>query len=203
MSTEAQEKPTNNGAVLVKERAQNRAEYLYYSYQSLGTGRSLAKLHTLLTGLGVRISMGTIKNYCTRGNWIERARSDDASTSVETVQEANALATRVAELNHRHGQYAQALQKVSIQGLRSLNPDLFSANEVSNMLEKGIKLERLAEGEATDRHEMTVQIVEPLVRQIAALFEQINILEDAAARARQFQVGADAIITDNFPDDVN
>ena len=50
---------------------------------------------------------------------------------------------------------------------------------------------------------MTVQIVEPLVRQIAALFEQINILEDAAARARQFQVGADAIITDNFPDDVN
>ena len=84
-----------------------------------------------------------------------------------------------------------------------MNPDLFSANEVSNMLEKGIKLERLAEGEATDRHEMTVQIVEPLVRQIAALFEQINILEDAAARARQFQVGADAIITDNFPDDVN
>ena len=66
------------------------------------------------------------------------------------------------------------------------------------MLEKGIKLERLAEGEATDRHEMTVQIVEPLVRQIITLFEQVNLVDDPEARSRQFAIGADAIIVDNF-----
>lgn len=71
------------------------------------------------------------------------------------------------------------------------------------MLEKGIKLERLAEGEATDRHEMTVQIVEPLVRQIAALFEQVNMMTDASVRARQFAMGADAIIVDNFKESVD
>ena len=195
----------NNGAALVKERAQNRADYLFFSYHSLGSGRSLAKLHALLTGLGVKISMGTIKNYCTRGDWIARSAAMDAeaSTSVERVEDANALAARVNELNHRHAQAGRALQRVSIDGLKTLNPGTFSPTEVANMLEKGIKLERLASGEATDRHEMTVQIVEPLVRQIAALFEQVNMMTDASVRARQFAMGADAIIVDNFKESVD
>ena len=71
------------------------------------------------------------------------------------------------------------------------------------MMEKGIKLERLAEGEATDRHELTVQIVEPLLRQIVTLFEQVNMMDDASARARQFAIGADAIIVENFREDVD
>ena len=196
----SEDKKPNNGAVLVKERAQNRANYLFFSYHSLGSGRSLAKLHALLSGLGLSISMGTIKNYCTRGDWIARSAEMDAkaSTSVERVKEANALATRVTELNHRHAQAGQALQEMSIAGLHSLDPVTFSPTEGTNMLEKGIKLERLAEGEATDRHEMTVQIVEPLVRQIITLFEQVNLVDDPEARSRQFAIGADAIIVDNF-----
>ena len=189
---------TNNGAALVKERAQSRAEYLFYSYYSLGSSRSLAKLHALLTGLGLKLSLGTLKNYCARGNWIERAAAEDATTSVEKAEESNALALRVAELNHRHAQYGQALQQMSIRGLRALNPELFSATEVSNMLEKGIKLERLAEGEATDRHELTVQIVEPLVRQIVTLFTQVNVVDDAKKRLRDFGLGADRIIEQSF-----
>jgi hypothetical protein len=193
---------TNNGAALVKERAQSRAEYLFYSYYSLGSSRSLSKLHALLTGLGLKLSLGTLKNYCARGKWIERAAAEDAITSVEKAEESNALATRVAELNHRHGQYGIALQRMSIDGLHGLDPGSFTPNEVTNMLEKGIKLERLAEGEATDRHELTVQIVEPLVRQIVTLFEQVNMVADASARSRQFAIGADAIIVENFREDV-
>jgi hypothetical protein len=157
----------------------------------------------LLTGLGLKISMGTLKNYCTRGHWISRVAEYDSDTSVEKVEEANALATRVSELNHRHAQYGKALQQVSFTGLRALDPGTFSPTEVTNMMEKGIKLERLAEGEATDRHELTVQIVEPLVRQIASLFEQVNMMTDASVRARQFAIGADAIIVDNFREDVD
>jgi hypothetical protein len=193
----------NNGAIVVKERAQERADYLFASYLSLGRDRSLAKLHALLSGLGLKISMGTIKNYCARGKWIERAAEQDKATSIEKAEESNALATRVAELNHRHAQYGIALQRISFTGLRTLDPKSFSPTEVTNMLEKGIKLERLAEGEATDRHELTVQIVEPLVRQIATLFEQVNMMADAHARSRQFRIGADAIIVDNFREDVD
>ena len=66
------------------------------------------------------------------------------------------------------------------------------------MMEKGIKLERLAEGEATDRHELTVQIVEPLVRQIVTLFQQVNVGDDATRRLRDFGLGADRIIEQSF-----
>ena len=143
----SQKNKPNNGAALVHAQAQGRAEYLFASYYSLGeSNRSLAKLHALLTGLGLKISLGTLKNYSARGQWIDRAAEYDRSTSVEKVEQANALATRVTELNHRHAQYGKALQRVSIDGLRALNPETFSATEVANMLEKGIKLERLAEG---------------------------------------------------------
>ena len=71
-------------------------------------------------------------------------------------------------------------------------------NDAGVLIERGGKVERLAMGEATDRRELTVQIVEPLVRQIVALFEQVNVLVDENARARQFAIGADSIIVDNF-----
>ena len=194
----------NNGAALVHARAQDRAEYLYVSYYSLGgSNRSVARLHALLSGLGLKISLGTLKNYSSKGGWIERALADDAANLPEQRRQANALSERVTELNHRHGQYGVALQKIGFSGLRALDPSSFSPSDVTNMMEKGIKLERLAEGQATDRHELTVQIVEPLVRQIAALFEQVNMMADASARARQFAIGADAIIVDNFREDVD
>ena len=200
----SQNNKPNNGAALVHAQAQGRAEYLFASYYSLGeSNRSLAKLHALLTGLGLKISLGTLKNYSARGQWIDRAAEYDRSTSVEKVEQANALATRVTELNHRHAQYGIALQKIGFRELRALDTGSFSPSEVTNMMEKGIKLERLAEGEATDRHELTVQIVEPLLRQIVTLFEQVNMMADASARARQFAIGADAIIVENFREDVD
>ena len=196
----SQNNKPNNGAALVHERAQNRAEYLYASYLSLGRGRSLGKLHTVLTGLGLKIALSTLKNYCAKGNWLNRASAADADVNADVmmVEESNALAVHIAELNHRHAQAGQALQEISIAGLHALDPHEFTATEVTNMLEKGIKLERLAEGQATSRHELTVQIVEPLVRQIITLLEQVNLVGDAEARSRQFAIGADAIIVDNF-----
>ena len=189
----------NNGAALVHARAQERAEYLYVSYYSLGgSNRSIARLHALLSGLGLKISLGTLKNYSSKGKWIERALADDAANLPEQRRQANALSERVTELNHRHGQYGVALQRMSVSGLRTLDPSSFSPSDVTSMMEKGIKLERLAEGQATDRHELTVQIVEPLVRQIVMLFQQVNVVDDEAKRLREFGLGADRIIEQSF-----
>ena len=46
------------------------------------------------------------------------------------------------------------------------------------------------------------KIVDPLIRQIVALFEQVNVMVGANARKRQFALGADAIIVNSFPEDV-
>ena len=53
-------------------------------------------------------------------------------------------------------------------------------------------------GEATDRHELTVQIVEPLVHQIVTLFQQVNNINDPTERLHDFGLGADKIIEDSF-----
>jgi hypothetical protein len=97
------------------------------------------------------------------------------------------------------------MQGIAGKGLTLVkdNPSVMSPRDAIHMADIGSKIERLARGEATDRHELTVQIVEPLVRQIVALFEQVNVLVDENARARQFAIGADSIIVDNFKEHVN
>ena len=58
----------------------------------------------------------------------------------------------------------------------------------------GVDVERLARGQATTRAELTVQMLDPLIRELAALFAEVNVIEDPDTRTRVYATKADAIV---------
>ena len=179
-----------------------RADSFFLFFSLMDSDRSLEKLHSYVTKMGLNISLTSLKRYSAKYNWQERLKEVQAK-KVERMDEY--VVNDVVEMNIRQAKLGQAMQGIAGIGLQHVknNPTRLSPRDAVYLGDTGSKLERLARGEATDRHELTVQIVEPLVRQIVALFEQVNVLVDENARARQFAIGADSIIVDNFKDHVN
>jgi hypothetical protein len=46
----------------------------------------------------------------------------------------------------------------------------------------GTDIERLALGQATTRAELTVQMLDPVINELVALFAEVNVIEDADTR---------------------
>ena len=58
----------------------------------------------------------------------------------------------------------------------------------------GADIERLARGQATTKAELTVQMLDPLIRELVALFAEVNVIEDPDTRTRVYAIKADAIV---------
>ena len=58
----------------------------------------------------------------------------------------------------------------------------------------GTDIERLAWGQATTRAELTVQMLDPITRELVALFAEVNIIEDPDTRATVWADKADGIL---------
>jgi uncharacterized membrane protein len=52
-----------------------------------------------------------------------------------------------------------------------------------HLLRVGTDIERLARGLATTRAELSVQMLNPVISEIVALFAGVNVVEDPATRA--------------------
>jgi len=61
-------------------------------------------------------------------------------------------------------------------------------------LRLGVDVERLARGQATTRAELTVQMLDPIIRELVALFVEVNVIEDPDTRATVWATKADAIV---------
>ena len=61
-------------------------------------------------------------------------------------------------------------------------------------LRLGVDVERLARGQATTRAELTVQMLDPVIRELVALFTEVNVIEDPDTRTRVYATKADAIV---------
>lgn len=185
---------TNRGNEVIQAKVKNRSEYFFTAYYALGRSRSLTGLHEVLTGLGLSISLTTLKNYSKKYDWITRAKQLDEEHSSRQEQQAMELAKRVTDMNDRQATAGRALQQMGLRGLQQIQPGNMNAQEVGTLLERGVKIERLASGEATSRHEVAVQMVAPIVREMVVLFQQINNFPDKDRRTKEFAVGADSIL---------
>ena len=58
----------------------------------------------------------------------------------------------------------------------------------------GVDIERLARGQATTGAELSVQMLDPLIRELVALFAEVNVIEDPDTRASVWATKADAIV---------
>jgi hypothetical protein len=184
----------NRGAEVNQQAAQTRAESYWLVYQALGRDRSLSKLHQTLTDLGTDVALGTLKAYSARYNWHQRAELADG------VQTAVELANVPREMDDRQARLGVAMQALAREKLEVIDPYRLSVREAIHLLRVGTDIERLARGQATTKAELTVQMLDPVIRELVALFAEVNVIEDPDTRRNVWATKADAIVETYAPD---
>ncbi len=173
-----------------------RAEIAFALYHQLGPRRSLRRLHQQLQALGVRIGLATLKRYSARFDW----QRSIAGLEAEAVhkQRERTLGDLLA-MKERHAQLGRAMQGAGGSALRRLmnnEPRLakMKAVDIARLVEVGLKAERSAVGESTDRREIGLATWNAVTTEMVELFNEVNTEPDTEARARLFAHGVDRVV---------
>ena len=173
--------------------AKHRAEGFFDIYLAMGSNRSLPKLQTILADGGLTLTLNTLKNYSAHFDWQQRIQS--ATDKAQTLQ-ANNHATTISEMNDRQARVGSAMLQIAGRGLVQVsnNLDQLTPRDTGYLADIGVKLERLARGEATTRAAIEVEVLAPVIHHIVNLFQSINVYDDPARRQQEFALGADRIL---------
>jgi len=143
-----------------QSRRQARAETYFWMYYQLGPDRSLQKLYEMVATLGPERSLKTLKKYSADFGWQQRITEVDAKLQAE--RENTHLVT-IEEMNERQATGGRNLQALATAGMLNYRKKItkdglleLSTADLTNLYEKGVKIERLARGEATDRKEAAI-----------------------------------------------
>ena len=123
-------------------------------YVRMGADRSLEALHDALQGdpsligLSRALSRSTLEAWSSSFHWQDRLL-DLERQAVE--QDRDEQLKTLREMNERHAKEGLALQQKAVERLQSLPSDELSASDAVRALIEGVRLERLARGEPTDR----------------------------------------------------
>ena len=95
---------------------------------------------------------------------------------------------------------AQALAR---EKLESIDPLHLSVRDAIHLLRVGTDIERLTRGQATTRAEPTIQMLNPVINELVALFAEVNVIEDADTRLTAWATKADAIVETYAPPEIS
>ncbi len=179
-----------------EDRTRQRADIAFALYVQTEDRRSLRHLHSQLQALGVGIGLATLKRYSTKYNWRSRI-ADLEATAVQRQREH--LIGDLLAMRDRHAQLGRALQGAGGSALRNLmasEPRLakMKAADIARLVEAGLKAERSAVGDATDRREIALATWNAVTTEMVAMFNEINGEPDPEARARQSARGVDRVV---------
>lgn len=102
-----------------------------------------------------------IERWSQEDAWVLRVQAydDHMDNLAREAQERERV-----EMAKRHAKMGMLLQNKSLHKLQNLNPDELSPSQALQMLEQGLRTERLARGEPTenigDKRSSTIQIIE-------------------------------------------
>ncbi len=123
-------------------------------YVRLGADRSLEALREALKddpsliGLKRAPSRSTLETWSSAFHWQDRLLDlERQATEQDRDQQLRAL----REMAERHAKEGLALQQKGVERLQSLRPEELSPSDAVRALIEGVRLERLARGEPTDR----------------------------------------------------
>lgn len=123
-------------------------------YVRLGADRSLEALHDALEenpsliGLKRAPSRSTLEAWSSAFHWQDRLLDlERQATEHDRDQQLRAL----QEMAERHAKEGLALQQKGVERLQSLRPEELTPSDAVRALIEGVRLERLARGEPTDR----------------------------------------------------
>ena len=119
-------------------------------YRDMGADRSYLKVATKLSK-----SHTIIKRWGSANNWQERI--DEWDNEQDRIAR-EALTKGVTSMRKRHAEIANALISKGLVALQKLTTDDISAKDIISMIETGIKNERLARGETTDKLKLDMDV---------------------------------------------
>ena len=75
-----------------------------------------------------------------------------------------------------------------------IDPYRLSVRDAIHLFQVGTDIERLTRGQATTRAELSVQMLNPVINELVALFAEVNVIEDPDTRLGVWATKADAIV---------
>jgi hypothetical protein len=185
-----------NGNSLARAlKEEQKAEGFFLFFVLMGHDRSLEKLHAHVTMLGLTISLKQLKRYSVKYNW--QVRLQETNDAVK-AQLGDKRVESVIAMNNRQAQLGTALQGLGYKGVQSLSARIneMSFGDAGGLIERGVKVERMAMGEATSRTEARVHAYTEMVGSILEVFQTVaekhalpqNVIDE-------FVIGADSVVT--------
>jgi len=172
-----------------------KADSFFYIYLMMGEDRSLTKLHEILTNTGLTITLASLKHYSTHYDWQLRLEETTAHLQAHTTTER--AASTIIKMNDSQAKLGTAFQALARQNIiKNLIPNFttLTPRDTAYLADVGVKLERLARGEATTRQEVVNSLVSPMVFNIINLYQQVNMIDDVERRQQEFALGCQAIL---------
>lgn len=197
-------------------RTEAKADIFFALYCSLGAERSLALVSARAGEAGVPRSAKTLERYSADYHWQERVREYDErrAATVQHVALDQAIANDI-----QHAQIGRALQELAIahvarhRALGTAAP-LFGGTEIARLAAEGVRIERLASGQATEIYSVMIEFYGVLIGAFGNLWvESMDAAHevyaerglDQALRQRAhlaaqavFGPGADRVLQEHF-----
>ena len=177
-----------------------KADLFFLVYANMGPARSLTRVHETAALMMARPpAVKTLKRWSVDFGWNRRARDFDDQMLDRALERSG---DEVMQMNRRQAQMGRAMQGMAGQGLQALAQGkvALTAHETARLARDGVHMERLAEGQVTDRVQIAQQMVSLIVHSVVALFTEINVIDDPDGRRTAFAAGADKIVTEHFPE---
>ncbi len=197
MGTAKKKRPP--GLVGNQDAVQSKADRCFDLYLTMEPPRSLSLLHQRLSDVGLSISLSGLKYYSKRFNWQERLKTASQTAKANSAERDAKLMLTMAE---RHARTGETLQGLGLSDLKyQMNRDpgtrRSSPSDIAKLIDTGIRIERLARGEVTDRTELQVKAVSLIVGQVVDVFADIATRYSINPKAiTEFAAGAERITAD-------
>ena len=180
-----------------------KAEVYFLAFYQIGGERSIRKLWERVREMGGRISLITLERYHKEFHWAQRVIELDAKAEVEQEKELVAGELERRRFQQRLGHNLSILGQAGILEYQKLLTDKkfprLPMSDICRLVEVGQKVENLASGDATSRCDMTVNVWNVLVAQMARAFLEVNTLRDEGLRRRRFAIKCDEIKDQHLP----
>ena len=156
----------------------------FVAYRDMGPSRSHQKVSQLLGK-----TSNALVFWSTDNHWVERARAWDAH--LDARHRAQML-SEVEQMTHNHATIARAMTSKASQRLVKIDPDDLTPDNVTRMVETGIRLERLSHGLSTDNVALRFVSIEDMERILEGLGALLVALSYYVAEERRDDYSRDA-----------
>lgn len=145
-------------------RETTRHRHAFDAYFQLGPERSLARLHAHLEMDGRAPTLRTLEEWSRVLRWQERI---DAIERAAAAADDTARVSALREMRERHAREGVLLQQRGAEFLARRDIAEFTPETAIRALAEGVRIERLARGEITERTGTTGQPGEPRLEGIS------------------------------------